>query len=185
LAVLDCLELPWLVGGSVASGSYGLPRQTNDIDIIVDFARADPAEFLRLLDPEFYVDHQSAIEAIRLGRPFNVIHLKAAFKFDFFPAATDGFSQSELQRRRYVVSAMPGLADIEFAISSPEDTILAKLRWFRRGGETSDRQWHDILGVLSVQKSTLDHMYLRQWAAQMKLTDLLEKAMNDLREPPL
>jgi hypothetical protein len=44
LATLDRLEIPFFVGGSVASGSYRLPRQTNDIDIVADFhwtARVD------------------------------------------------------------------------------------------------------------------------------------------------
>ena len=181
LAILDRLEIRYLVGGSVASGSYGLPRQTNDIDIVADFGTADMEEFYRLLSKEFYVDCQTATEAIRLGRPFNAIHLKGAFKFDFFPAAAEGFSQSELRRKRSVVSAIPGLTDIEFAISSPEDTILAKLVWFQKGGGTSDRQWHDILGVLRVQMASLEYDYLRHWAVQLGVEALLEKAKNDLR----
>ncbi len=91
LAILDRLEVPYLVGGSVASGSYGLPRQTNDIDIVADFGTTDLEEFYRLVSKEFYLDRQTATEAIRLRRPFNAIHLKGAFKFDFFPAAAEGF----------------------------------------------------------------------------------------------
>ncbi len=136
LAVLGRLEIPYFVGGSVASGSYGLPRQTNDIDIVADFAHANVAEFVQCLEGEFYLDQPAAAEAIMQGRSFNAIHLKGAFKFDFFPASAQGFSQSELRRRRFVVSAMPELSNIEFAIASPEDTVLAKLVWFRKGGES-------------------------------------------------
>ena len=182
LGILDRLEIPYLVGGSVASGSYGLPRQTNDIDIVADFGSADFGEFFELMAEEFYVDRLTATEAIRQRRPFNAIHLMGAFKFDFFPADSEGFSQSELRRKRYVVSAMPGLPHIEFAVSSPEDTVLAKLVWFRKGGETSDRQWHDILGVLRVQQARLEWDYLRKWALQLEIADLLEKAIKDLRE---
>lgn len=177
LAVLDRLEIPYFVGGSVASGSYGLPRQTNDIDIVADFGGADVDAFCGLLQGDFYLDEDAVTEAIRTGRSFNVIHLKAAFKFDFFPASPEGFSQSELRRRRYIVSAIPGIESIEFAISSPEDTILAKLLWFRRGGEVSDRQWHDILGVLHVQSKHLNRDYLEEWAAHLGVTDLLERAL--------
>ncbi len=180
LAILDRLEIPYFVGGSVASGSYGLPRQTNDIDIVADFAHVDMGEFAQSLSDEFYLDRQTAAQAILLGRPFNAIHLEGAFKFDFFPASAQGFSQSELLRRRYVVSAIPGLANIEFAISSPEDTVLAKLIWFRNGGETSDRQWHDILGVLRVQKARLDQDYLWHWASSLQVTDLLDKALQQI-----
>ena len=174
---MDRLEIPYLIGGSVASGSYGLPRQTNDIDLVADFGRADLNEFCRLLGEDFYLDPETVAEAVRGGRPFNTIHLKGAFKFDFFPAASEGFSQSELARRRYIVSAIPGLENLEFPISSPEDTILAKLVWFRKGGEVSDRQWHDILGILNVQSAALDYPYLTRWAETLKVADLLEAAL--------
>jgi hypothetical protein len=177
LEILDRLEIPFLIGGSVASGSYGLPRQTNDIDVVADFRNIDMPTFCELLQAEFYLDEHSAVQAVELGRPFNAIHLKGAFKFDFFPASSSGFTQSELGRRRYIISAMPGLENIEFPISSPEDTILAKLVWFRKGGEISDRQWHDILGVLRVQFAHLDHAYLTGWAAKLDVSDLLETAL--------
>jgi hypothetical protein len=177
LAALDRWEIPYFIGGSVASGSYGLPRQTNDIDIVADFSRADVAAFCESLQGEFYIDLTAALAAIRAGRAFNAIHLKGAFKFDFFPADPEGFAQSELGRRRYVVSAVPGLEAVEFPISSPEDTVLAKLVWFRDGGGVSDRQWHDILGILSVQAGRLDLVYMRDWAERLGIAHLLERAL--------
>ncbi|MCK6513394.1 hypothetical protein L6R29_25990, partial [Myxococcota bacterium] len=57
-------------------------------------------------------------------------------------------------------------------LASPEDTILHKLRWFQMGGGVSERQWHDILGVLQVQASHLDLAYPRQAATQRYLLPL-------------
>jgi len=114
---------------------------------------------------------------MREGRSFSVIHLKGAFKFDFFPVSADAFAQSQLDRKRFIVSAIPGLESLEFAIASPEDTVLAKLVWFRKGGEVSDRQWHDILGILKVQSSRLDLDYVRAWAERLGVFDLLERAL--------
>lgn len=66
-----------------------------------------------------------------------------------------------------------------FYIASPEGTILNKLEWYRMGGEVSDRQWNDILGVLKVQGTNLDMVYLQRWAAVLKVPDLLERALED------
>lgn len=177
LAILDRLEIPFLVAGSVASGSYGLPRQTNDIDVVADFSRSDLAAFCELLEKDFYVNRQTVQEAVRLGRPFNAIHLKGAFKFDFFPAASD-LARSELARRQYIVSTVAGLENLEFPVATPEDTILAKLQWYRQGGELSEHQWRDVLGVLQVQAGRLDLAYLRTWATRLRITDLLDRALD-------
>ena len=157
------MGLEHLIGGLIASGSYGLPRQTNGIDIVADLRNVDLDAFCTSLEGEFYVDRESVLVSVSSSRPFNLIHLKGAFKFDFFPAAADGFSQSEPGRKRYLVSAMPGLENIRLPICSAEDTILSKLVWFRKDGEISDRQWHDILGIPGVQAMSLDHAYLAEW----------------------
>jgi hypothetical protein len=183
LAVLDRLEIPYFVGGSVASGSYGLPRQTNDIDVIADFSTINIEGFCNALQAEYYVDPGSVTEAIKDGRSFNVIHMKAALKFDFFPASSEPFSQSELGRRRDIVLAIPGLENIELPISSPEDTVLAKLLWFRKGGEVSDRQWHDVIGILNVQSTRLDLNYMTEWADRLSISDLLERALRSISRP--
>jgi hypothetical protein len=66
--------------------------------------------------------------------------------------------------------------NVEFPVASAEDTILSKLVWFRKGGEVSDQQWHDILGVLRVQAGQLDLVYLREWAEELHVAGLLARA---------
>jgi hypothetical protein len=178
LAIFDRLEIIYLVGGSVASGTHGLPRQTNDIDIVADLPRKLVPTLCESLTPAFYVDAGLALRAVKTGSSFNAIHLKSAYKFDIFPAGADPFARSELSRRVFATSTITGLEDIEFPVASPEDTILSKLVWFRKGGESSDRQWHDILGVARVQASRLDHAYLEHWASTLGVADLLAKALS-------
>jgi hypothetical protein len=60
--------------------------------------------------------------------------------------------------------------------------ILAKLDWFRLGGEVSEQQWRDILGVLKLQHATLDMTYLQQWAQTLQVADLLERALGSVEE---
>src|SRR5436305_423334 len=66
-----------------------------------------------------------------------------------------------------------------FFVESAEDVVLNELRWYRLGGEVSERQWGDILGVLRVQAGLLDTIYLEHWAARLGLADLLDTAMKE------
>ena len=66
-------------------------------------------------------------------------------------------------------------------IASAKDTVLAKLEWYRMGDEMSDRQWNDVLNVIKVQGERLGHDYLRRWAVQLGVTDLLERALDEAR----
>jgi hypothetical protein len=177
LAALDRLEIRFLIAGTMASGTHGLPRQTNDIAIVSDLPAGLVEDFCAALGPAFYADPEAARKAIEAGRAFNVIHMEGAYKFDIFPAGEDRFARSELARRRYTRTAITGLEQIEFPVTSAEDTILSKLVWYRKGGEVSDRQWHDIAGVLRVQAGRLDEEYLHTWAAELGVADLLARAL--------
>ena len=161
----------------MASGTHGLPRQTNDIDILADLPAALAEDFCAALGPAFYADPESARKAVEAGRAFNVIHIAGAYKFAIFPAGDDRFARSELARRRYTRTAITSLEHIEFPVATAEDAILSKLVWYRKGGEVSERQWHDIAGVLRVQPGRLDEDYLRTWAAQLGVGDLLARAL--------
>jgi hypothetical protein len=106
---------------------------------------------------------------------FNIIHIDTAFKIDFYPITDeDEMEIAAFARRRHV-----DIGAGEIWMASPEDVILAKLRWFRKGGEVSEKQWRDVLGVLKVQGENLDFAYLEQMAARFGLTDLLARARED------
>ena len=81
-----------------------------------------------------------------------------------------------MQRRvRLQVASDP---DRFLYIYTPEDILLQKLRWYRLGGEVSDRQWRDVLGIVLVQENRLDAGYLREGAHLLGVTDLLERALD-------
>jgi hypothetical protein len=177
LAALDRTETPFAVVGSVASGAHGLARLTNDIDIVVDLRLDRVATFCEELGPGFHVDVDIVSRAVAAGRSFNLIHLASAYKFDLFPVANDLFGLSELARRKFTAATVAGLENIEFPVASPEDIILAKLVWFRAGGEVSDRQSSDILGIVKVQVDRLDVSYLRKRADALGVSDLLDQIL--------
>ena len=179
LSAFDQLEVRYAVGGSVASSLRGNYRQTNDVDLVVEMRSDQVNEFVRLLGPDFYADPDALISAFRQGRPYNVIHLRTAFKFDLFPATEDrqSFSFSELGRRTF--EEVDFLGDkIELAVVTAEDALLAKLRWYRLGGESSEKQWRDITGIVAIQGARLDQSYLHRWANELGVADLLNRALS-------
>lgn len=183
LEVLDRLEIPYMVAGSAASSTYGISRATADVDLVARLTREDADALVNALESEFYIDAGEVRDAISRNRAFNVIHLGSSFKFDIFVLTDDGYQQMQFSRRRWTVSAVFGGDPIEFAVSAPEDLILSKLRWYRQGGEVSERQWNDVLSVVSVQRQILDLDYLSTWARYLGVDDLLEAALREPHEP--
>jgi hypothetical protein len=116
-------------------------------------------------------------EAIQHHSSFNVIHLATMFKVDIFILNDDSFSQTEMTRRERYQVLEESIREI--FVASPEDTILRKLHWFRLGGELSERQWQDVIGVIEVKNEKLDRVYLLNGAKQVGVVDLLERAFEN------
>jgi hypothetical protein len=176
-AVLEKLGIPYLIGGSLASTLYGIVRTTQDSDIIAVMRHEHLQPFISDLQDEFYLDREMIAEAILRNSSFNIINRETMFKVDIFIPLPRPFLQSQLDRAQRQVFAFE--TEISAIFASPEDTILSKLEWYRLGGEVSDHQWRDILGVLKVRAGELDLDYLRKWAEELKIGDLLERALNE------
>jgi hypothetical protein len=179
--VFDSLKIRYLVGGSVASSLYGIPRATQDVDFVAEFGLSHAEAIATALAGEFYVDPGTIREAVRRGASFNVVHLASMFKADVFLFKEDAWFHEEMARARSELLESPeGPIAIRFA--SPEDTLLHKLVWYRLGNEISDRQWGDILGILKVQGKTLDQEYLDRWAPLLDVSAQLDRARRALLE---
>lgn len=68
--------------------------------------------------------------------------------------------------------------NVEFYFSSPEDIIIQKLQWYKMGGLVSERQWLDVMGVIKVQKDSLEKKYLERWSRKLGLSSLLKDAFD-------
>jgi hypothetical protein len=175
--VLDSLGIRYAVGGSVASAFYGTIRFTRDADITVEAFSPVADRFYELLKDEFYISREAMEEALRSHRSFNVVHFETSFKIDLFVQGSDEFEQQLLTRSRRLRLSPTGQRDL--SVVSPEDIVLLKLVWFRETGGTSDRQWGDVVGVLGVQRNTLDRGYLASWAKKLGVEELLDRAIRE------
>lgn len=174
---LEHLSIPYHLGGSFASTIHGIPRQTADVDFVVDLAPISGKELVASLSGDFYIDQTAVDDAVSRRSCFNAIHLATGFKADFFVMGHQQYDRVELQRsvKEQIVVDPPTWAPVK----SAEDVILRKLQWYDDGGRVSDRQWRDVLGVLKTQRDRLDAAYLAEWARRLGLVDLLTKARSE------
>ena len=179
-ALLDALDqsaIPYLIGGSVASGIHGIFRTSLDVDLVADIHPQQIAGFIQELAGAFYADAGMIRDAGASGRSFNLIHFASSYKFDIFPLSSDPFQQSQFSRRQ-VRDIVLGGVTLAVPVATAEDTLLMKLAWYRAGGQTSERQWNDVRGIAAVQRERLDRDYLKSWAAYLKVSDLLDSVLS-------
>lgn len=174
-AALDALGVRYVVGGSLASSLYGIPRSTQDVDLVAELREAHVARFVESLTDEFYVDADMIRDAIARRASFNVVHLATMFKADVFIPRLDAWSRGELARG-ILQEVQAGGTSFKLRLASAEDTLLHKLVWYRLGDGISERQWKDVLGILKIQGALLDDRYLDEWAIALEVVDLLMRA---------
>src|SRR5205085_5616883 len=148
VAAFDALGVEYLVGGSIASSVFGEPRQTVDADLVARLFGRHASPLIEMISGTFYADLPAITSAIQTQACFNLIHLETMTKVDVFVRWRDAFGQSQLARRRK--KSVGQSSPIELYFASAEDTVLAKLEWYNKGGCISDQQWRDVLGVVKI-----------------------------------
>ena len=166
VSVLEELDIPYALAGSIASIAYGEPRATLDIDVVVELAESSIAALSqRFPAPDYYMDAEAAVDAVRRGSQFTIIHPSSGLKVDVFPER-DEVAVSQLARRRRM-AALPGLTA---TFSPPEELILKKLIYYEAGG--SDKHLRDIRAMLDVSADEIEQDRVTSWADRLGLADL-------------
>ena len=148
---LDAQGIPWMLVGSYATSAWGEARFTQDIDIVVDLQPEHVGPLCAAFSQEeFYRSETAAREALRHRKQFNVIHPASGNKIDFMIARGDEWGRAQISRRQSE-EIHPGF---RVWISSPEDVIISKMRYYKEGG--SDKHLRDCAGVLVVQQDRVD-----------------------------
>jgi hypothetical protein len=173
---LVALDVPYYVGGSIASSITGVARATLDADLVTTLRLEHAEPLAALLLPYYYVDAEMIQSAVRRSSSFNVIHLATMFKVDIFVPQDTPFARENMRRRIALEVLEIGRT---LYICAPEDTVLHKLLWYAAGSGVSDRQWYDLQGVLRLQAHDLDLAYLRHWAGVLGIGALLQRALDE------
>lgn len=169
ISTLERLGLEYFVTGSVAAMYYGEPRFTNDIDVVVILSEESIAKFCaQFPSPEFYVSEEAAKQAARNRTQFNIIHPDSGLKVDVIISSNSAFDRSRMSRKQRVLVDKAH----EAFFASPEDVILKKMLYYQEGG--SEKHIRDITGILKLTGDRIDAKYVRDWAAQLGLTNTWE-----------
>lgn len=176
--VFESLGVGYHVGGSVVSSAYGVPRATLDVDVVANLRLPHVKPLVEHLQELYFIEEGAVLDAVLVQATFNVIHLATMMKVDVFVLSQRPFERQAFQRRQQD-TLEEGEGARLFYLATPEDIVLHKLRWFRLGGEVSERQRRDALGVIQVQSEGLDRSYLRRWAHVLKVSDLLERVLSE------
>ena len=139
VGALETMGIPWFLSGSLASSLHGVPRATNDADIVVDLPLGAVSELVRRLGDGYYADEAMIREAFERGAACNIIWLQTMMKVDLSPPRFR-FDREALARRQCARLSDGSGASLDVQVASPEDTILSKLHWYMAGHSTSERQ---------------------------------------------
>lgn len=178
LLVIDALvylQVPYFIAGSLASALHGVARATMDVDLVADMQLEHVEPFIQHLGDAFYTDAEMILSAVQHHTSFNLIHQETIFKVDIFLPKKRPYNQMQFERRILITLVDDPQRSAYFA--SPEDNILAKLEWYRMGGEVSDRQWGDVINVIKIQGDRLDVNYLHRWSIELEVNDLMMRAL--------
>jgi hypothetical protein len=170
IEALDNTQIEYMVTGSIVSSLQGQPRSTHDIDLVVALKTTAIDKLLAAFPaPQFYLNRDSIVEAIQAKDMFNLLEADSGDKVDFWILTDSDFDQSRFSRKY-----LEEFDRLKIYISTPEDTILAKLRWARLSGG-SEKHFTDALRVYELQSGRLDMDYLNLWAKKLDVQSLWHK----------
>jgi hypothetical protein len=179
LAVIDLLEaeqIPYMLVGSFSSNFYGIPRSTEDGDLVIELAGRSLASFRQRLSAPFQFDPQTTFENAT-GTQRNVIAVKgSAIKVELFRLSSEPHDQERFRRRvavRYL--------DRHVVLPTPEDVVITKLNWLKLLRRDKDRD--DVRNVVAVQAENLDWPYIHRWCDTHGTRQLLEEIRRSI--PPI
>ncbi len=177
VSALEDAGVEYMLTGSLVSSLQGEPRSTHDIDLVVALTQEGARAIIRAFpQPEFYLNEESVLDALRQKHMFNLIHGAEGDKVDFWILTDDPFDHSRFSRRASVKAF-----GLQLHVSTPEDTILAKLSWAKESGG-SEKHFRDALRVYEIHRKFLDLKYVTEWSSNLSVSEYWEKIQREAEQ---
>ena len=169
----------YVLGGALASTTFGEPRTTLDVDFAADLTEQTFDQWADALAASFSIDREWGRNEVAARGSFQMMHRTQLVRVDVFvPPWRDLHLWKWEQRVRVAIDESNSID-----VTAPAGIVLQKLVWFRSGGEVSDRQWRDVLGVLKAHIGKLDRGAMAAWARRVGVDDLLMRAEGEAGWP--
>lgn len=168
---LEKHNIPYMLTGALTVVYYGRPRASHDIDFVVEIHRSDIKRIVnafKKLSTEYLIQTHDIQEAIIKKNMFNIIYLPTYTKLDFWLLTDEPFDKERFRRRQRIKLFYQFMT-----VSTPEDTVLQKLRWYKEAN--IEKHLIDAAFVYQIQKKNLDIKYLKTWVKKLKLTQFFQK----------
>lgn len=176
VALLEAQGIAYMVAGSVASTFHGVPRTTQDVDLVVQLDGRSMRALLERCDPDvYYVSDVAAADALRRHGQFNVIDMATGWKADLIVLKRRPFSRAEFERR-----VRARVLGVDLWIATAEDVIVSKLEWGAQG--SPERQLRDVIGILRTRGDDLDLAYIARWVVALDLGAMWSAARGALQD---
>ncbi len=171
--VLEAMEIPYMLTGSMCCTAYGEPRSTNDIDIVINPTKEQLKALISFFQAIAYVSEDAAMEAYRRRSMFNVISNETVEKIDFIFRTDSSYAVQAFERR-----IVQNFGHVVAYSITPEDIVLSKLVWSRQ--TLPELQFRDIAGIVRMQSETLDREYLKYWGKELKVLRRMEEIFGEV-----
>ncbi len=171
VGVLRSLKIAFHLTGGVTSITYGEPRMTQDVDIVIDNAAAainTDQLIQKLLGADFLLDETAVRKAIADRRLFQLLDKVETLKIDIYPRE---LIEGELTRSE-VREVFPGL---HLPVASLADAAVSKLIWVSKGSHKNRRDVRRIVSRATVTQQTR----ITDLASLVGLSQLLDEVLNE------
>lgn len=160
VAVIDACEaagIAHMLTGAFATSFYGVPRSTQDVDVVVSVDDGNPTpKLINELKGVVAFDPQVRFDTLTWGRrQVGTTSTDPPFQVEVFELFDDDFVQEQFARRQQFFD--PRLQRTIW-LPTPEDLVVQKIRWGR------PKDLDDARDVLVVQRiDSLDLERIQMW----------------------